>query len=109
MLTLIVSIFCLFFLLYQITLVASSTPPRYVLIDDITLDCGSATSGKSMDLNGRDWTGDFLSKYFPKKELNNLNSQICKAPVERIVTGAPYSTLRISYYQCLFLDPLKHH
>ena len=60
MLTPIVSIFCLFFLLYQITLVASSTPPRYVPIDDITLDCGSNTSGRSKDIYGRDWTGDFV-------------------------------------------------
>ena len=105
MLTPIVSIFCLFFLLYQITLVASSTPPRYVPDDDITLDCGSATSDKSMDLNGRDWTGDFQSKYFPK-ELDNLKSNISKATVERIVTKAPYSTARISYSQFTYVFPV---
>ncbi|KAF3966834.1 hypothetical protein CMV_009108 [Castanea mollissima] len=102
MLTPIVSIFCLFFLLYQITLVASSTPPRYVPIDDITLDCGSAN--EYIDLNGRVWTGDFLSKYFPKEELNNLKSNTSKAL--GIITRAPYSTARISYFQFTYVFPV---
>ena len=107
-LTPIVSIFCIFFLLYQITLVASSTPPRYVVPDDaiITLDCGSATADKSKDMYGRDWTGDFQSKFFPKEELNNLKSNTSKAPVEGTVTKAPYSTARISSSQFTYVFPV---
>uniref|UniRef100_A0A7N2RF97 Uncharacterized protein n=1 Tax=Quercus lobata TaxID=97700 RepID=A0A7N2RF97_QUELO len=91
MLTPIVSMFCLLFLLYQITLVASSTPPRYVPVDDITLDCGSATSGKSKGMDGRDWTGDFQSKFFPKEELNR-KSNTSRSPKEGII---PFTTARI--------------
>ncbi|KAF3954327.1 hypothetical protein CMV_020309 [Castanea mollissima] len=105
-LTPIVSIFCIFFLLYQITLVASSTPPRYVSDDAIiTLDCGSATD-KSKDMYERDWTGDFQSKFFPKEELNNLKSNTSKAPIEGTVTKAPYSTARISSSQFTYVFPV---
>uniref|UniRef100_A0A7N2N5U3 Protein kinase domain-containing protein n=1 Tax=Quercus lobata TaxID=97700 RepID=A0A7N2N5U3_QUELO len=102
-LTHIVSVFCLFFLLYHITL-ASSTPTRYVPVEDITLDCGSATSGKSKDMYGRDWTGDFQSKFFPKEELN-LKSNNSQAS-EGIATLAPYTTARISYSQFTYIFPV---
>ena len=85
----IVSISCLFFLLYQITLVASSTPPRYVPDDAIiTLDCGSTTSAISKGRDGRDWSGDFQSKFFPKDE-HNLKSNTSHAPKEGTITKAP--------------------
>ncbi|XP_030970939.1 receptor-like protein kinase FERONIA [Quercus lobata] len=105
MLTPIVFIVCIFFLLYQITLVASSTPPRDVPDDAITLDCDNANADKSKDMYGRDWTGDFQSKFFPKEE-NNLKSYTSKAPLERMVTRAPYSTARISYSQFTYVFPV---
>ncbi|XP_030967889.1 receptor-like protein kinase FERONIA [Quercus lobata] len=105
MLTPIVSIFCIFFLLYQITLVASSTPPRDVPDDAITLDCGSANADKPKDMYRRNWTGDFESKFFPKEE-NNLKSNTSRAPLGRIVTRPPYSTARISYSQFTYVFPV---
>ena len=103
----IVSISCLFFLLYQITLVASSTPPRYVPDDAIiTLDCGSATSAISKGRDGRDWSGDFQSKFFPKEELNNLKSNTSQAPKEGTDIKAPYTTARISYSQFTYVFPV---
>ncbi|XP_030948917.1 receptor-like protein kinase FERONIA [Quercus lobata] len=105
-LTPVVSIFCIFFLLYQITLVASSAPPPYVPDDAIiTLDCGSATADKSKDMYSRDWSGDFQSKFFPKEE-NNLKSSTSKAPVEGTVTKAPYTTARISSSQFTYVFPV---
>ena len=102
-----VAVFCLFFLLYHITLVPSSTPPCYVPVEDITLDSGRATAHKSKDKYGRDWTGDFQSKYFPK-ELNNLKSNTSQASNEGISTEAPYTSARISYSQFtyIFLVPI---
>nr|POF16646.1 hypothetical protein CFP56_69297 [Quercus suber] len=79
-LTPILSIFCLVFLFYHITL-ASFTAPRYVPVNDITLDCGVATSNISKDMDGRDWSGDFQSKFFPKDE-HNLKSNTSHAPKE---------------------------
>jgi hypothetical protein len=62
MLTPMVSIFCLFVLLYHIT-TASSTNPHCIAAFDIKLDCGSDRNSK--DLVGRNWTGDNL-KFFPR-------------------------------------------
>ena len=102
MLTPIVSMFCLLFLLYQITLIASSTPPRYVPVDDITMDCGTATSGKTKGMDGHDWTGDFKSQFFLKEELN-LQSHISRSPKEGII---PFTTARISYSQFTYVFPV---
>ena len=55
---------------------------------------------------GRDWTGDFQSKFFPQEELNNLKSNTSKAPVEGTVTKAPYSTARISFSQFTYVFPV---
>ena len=55
---------------------------------------------------GRDWTGDFRSKFFPQEELNNLKSNTSKAPVEGTVTKAPYSTARISFSQFTYVFPV---
>ena len=101
-----VAVFCLFFLLYHITLVPSSTPPRYVPVEDITLDCGSATSAISKGRDGRDWSGDFQSKFFPKEELNNLKSNTSQASNEGISTEAPYTSARISYSQFTYIFPV---
>ena len=102
MLTPIDSMLCLLFLLYQITL--SSTPPYYVPVDDITLDCGSATSTTSMDRYGRTWTGDFESKFFPKE--HNLKSNTSQSPKEGIINNAPFTTARISYSQFTYVFPV---
>nr|POF21821.1 putative receptor-like protein kinase [Quercus suber] len=103
-LTPILSIFCLVFLFYHITL-ASFTAPQYVPVDDITLDCGSATSNISKDMDGRDWSGDFQSKFFPKDE-HNLKSNTSHAPKEGTITKAPYTTAPIYYSQFTYVFPL---
>uniref|UniRef100_A0A2N9EE01 Protein kinase domain-containing protein n=1 Tax=Fagus sylvatica TaxID=28930 RepID=A0A2N9EE01_FAGSY len=93
MLTPIVSVLCLFVLLYPIT-AASSTNFSYIPVDDIKLSCGS--NGNSKGLDGRVWTGDDNSSFFPREE-DNLKSNISEPPKEVLVQGAPYTTTRISY------------
>ncbi|GMY19238.1 receptor-like protein kinase FERONIA [Fagus crenata] len=93
MLTPIVSVLCLFVLLYPIT-AASSTNFSYIPVDDIKLSCGS--NGNSKGLDGRVWTGDNNSSFFPREE-DNLKSDISEPPKEVLVQGAPYTTTRISY------------
>ena len=116
MLTPIVSMFCLLFFLYQIAPVASSTPYAYVPVDDITLDCGSATSCKSKGMDGHDWTGDFQSKFFSKEELNNFQYITSQVPKQGLINLAPFTSARISYslqspmarnsFSCTFTRPL---
>ena len=104
-LTPIISIFCIFFFIYHIIItVSSSTPPRYIAVEDITLDCGSETSGESEGMDGRYWSGDFQSKFFPKEE-HNLESVTIQTPIERTVI-APYTTARVSYSQFTYVFPL---
>ena len=100
-LTPIAFVFCLFFLLYQIT-VAFSTP-RYIAVDNITLTCGSL--GNSKGLDGRDWSGDINSKFFLPEE-NNLKSKGSKPPKEGFVQRAPYTTAPISYSQFTYVFPV---
>ena len=62
-----VAVFCLFFLLYHITLVASSTPPRNVPVEDITVAVPLQTSRRiSMGATG---LGTFSPSSFPEKNL----------------------------------------
>ena len=68
-LTPIVFVFCLFFLLYHIKIVASSTPPRYVPVEDITLNCGSATTTSRRICMGVTGLGIFNPSSFLKKNL----------------------------------------
>ncbi|KAL4615609.1 hypothetical protein ACB092_07G138800 [Castanea dentata] len=102
-LTPIISIF--FFIYHIIITVSSSTPPRYIAVEDITLDCGSETSGKSKGMDGRYWSGDFQSKFFPKEE-HNLKSVTSQTPEEFTDIKAPYTTARISYSQFTYVFPL---
>ena len=96
-----VSVFCLFVLLYPIT-AASSTNPPYIAVDDIKLDCGS--DGNSKGLDGCEWTGDINSKFFALEE-DNHKSNTSKMPEGRIIK-APYSTARISYSQFTYVFPV---
>ena len=101
MLTPMVSVFCLFFLLYHITAAFSTNPP-YIAVDDIKLDCGSDGNLKGSD--EREWRGD-NSKFFPREE-DNLKSNISEPPKGGTVMKAPYTTARISYSQFTYVFPV---
>ena len=102
MLTPMVSVFCLFFLLYHITAAFSTNPP-YIAVDDIKLDCGS--DGNSEGFDGWDWSGDINSKFFLPEE-HNLKSKSSKPPKGGTDIKAPYTTARISYYQFTYVFPV---
>ncbi|GMY12868.1 receptor-like protein kinase FERONIA [Fagus crenata] len=97
MLTPMVSVFCLFVLLYHIT-PAFSMNSTYTPVDDIKLDCGS-------DGNSKGWSGDINSKFFLPEE-HNLKSKSSKPPKGGTVIKAPYTTARISYYQFTYVFPV---
>ncbi|GMY39332.1 receptor-like protein kinase FERONIA [Fagus crenata] len=97
-----VSIFCLFVLLYHIT-AASSTNPRYNAVDNIKLDCGNDRNSSG---DGRKWAADNF-KFFPREE-DNLKSNISEPPEGGIVMKAPYTTARVSYSQFTYVFPVTH-
>jgi hypothetical protein len=85
MLTPMVSVFCLFVLLYHIT-AASSTNPSYIAVDDIKLDCGSDRKLEGFGWARLDWRQQL--KFFPREE-DNLKSNISEPPKEGIVQTSP--------------------
>uniref|UniRef100_A0A2N9IQI0 Protein kinase domain-containing protein n=1 Tax=Fagus sylvatica TaxID=28930 RepID=A0A2N9IQI0_FAGSY len=102
MLTPMVSVFCLFVLLYHITAAFSTNPP-YIAVDDIKLDCGGS-DGNLKESDEREWIGD-SPKYFPREE-DNLKSNISEPPKGGTELKAPYTTARISYYQFTYVFPV---
>uniref|UniRef100_A0A2N9F9B6 Protein kinase domain-containing protein n=1 Tax=Fagus sylvatica TaxID=28930 RepID=A0A2N9F9B6_FAGSY len=101
MLTPMVSVFCLFILLYHITTV-SSTNPRYIAVDNIKLNCGNDRNLIGSD--GRKWAADNF-KFFPQEE-DNLKSSISEPTEGGTVMKAPYTTARVSYSQFTYVFPV---
>ena len=92
-------ILCLFFLLYNLK-IATSTP-RYIPVDNITLNCGSSVNFKDMD--ERHWVGDMLSSKFAL--LPNHRSNISEAQGFSSVNAVPYQTARLSYSEFTYVFP----
>ena len=101
MLTPTISFFCIFFLLYHITV--DSSTPRYIAVDNILLDCGSSSKAKGRD--ERDWIGDIGSKFFPSEE-DNRKSNTSQVPKEGVLNKAPFTTARISYSEFTYVFPV---
>ena len=92
-------VLCLFFLLYNLK-IATSTP-RYIPVDNITLNCGSSVNLKDMD--ERHWVGDMLSSKFAL--LPNRRSNISEAQGFSSVDAVPYQTARLSYSEFTYVFP----
>ena len=93
-------VLCLFFLLYNLK-IATSTP-RYIPVDNITLNCGSSVNLKDMD--ERHWVGDMLSSKFAL--LPNHRSNISEAQGFSSVNAVPYQTARLSYSEFTYVFPV---
>ena len=93
-------VLCLFFLLYNLK-IATSTP-RYIPVDNITLNCGSSVNLKDMD--ERHWVGDMLSSKFAL--LPNHRSNISEAQGFSSVDAVPYQTARLSYSEFTYVFPV---
>ena len=92
-----------FFLFFLHITVDSLTPPRYIPVDNITLNCGSSRNSKGSD--GREWIGEIGSKFFPSEE-HNRKSNTSNVPEEGVVNMAPFTTARISYSQFTYIFPV---
>ncbi|KAJ9184198.1 hypothetical protein P3X46_007963 [Hevea brasiliensis] len=98
------SIFALLFLslLFHQTLLISGNSPS-LLIDNITLDCGSASEGHARD--GRIWTADANSTFLLLDPTNASKiSSAVKSPMN--VDAVPYITARLSRSEFTYVFPM---
>ncbi|KAG7986474.1 hypothetical protein I3843_03G082700 [Carya illinoinensis] len=84
--------------------IANSTP-RYIAVDNISLNCGSA--GNSTDMDKRMWIGDLEPSRFAPIEERNQKSITSKAQSQdSSVETVPYMTARLSYFQFTYVFPV---
>ncbi|KAJ9184200.1 hypothetical protein P3X46_007965 [Hevea brasiliensis] len=95
------SIFLFLSLLFHHTLLISGNSPS-LLIDNITLDCGSASEGHARD--GRIWTADANSTFLLLDPTNASKiSSTLKSPMNDAV---PYITARLSRFEFTYVFPV---
>ncbi|XP_041002588.1 receptor-like protein kinase FERONIA [Juglans microcarpa x Juglans regia] len=72
---------------------AQHSPPPYIAPDYILLNCGSSSTNSTAP-DGRNWEGDFHSKFYPHNIQTTSNAS---TPTEQIpsVAQVPYMTARI--------------
>jgi serine/threonine protein kinase len=93
------------FLHLLLTQAVTETQPPYAAIDYLLLDCGS--SSKSTSLDGRNWDGDFNSKFSPP---NIQTTSIASTPSQHddpSVTQVPYMTARIFNHKFTYSFPVS--
>ncbi|KAF2299295.1 hypothetical protein GH714_031368 [Hevea brasiliensis] len=97
------SIFALLFLslLFHHTLLISGNSPS-LLIDNITLDCGSASEGHARD--GRIWSADANSTFLLLDPTNA--SKISSAVKSPMNDAVPYITVRLSRFEFTYVFPV---
>ncbi|KAL1173643.1 hypothetical protein V6Z11_A05G426100 [Gossypium hirsutum] len=89
----------LLFLLQQILTCAQI----YIPADNIALDCGSSTSGNSVALDGRYWTGDNMS-WFAESGNQSVSASVQKH--NSSFHGVPYMTARMSKSEFTYMFPV---
>ncbi|XP_041002585.1 receptor-like protein kinase FERONIA [Juglans microcarpa x Juglans regia] len=93
----------LLFLLHHISIVNST--PRYIAVDNIVLNCGSA--GNSTDEDKRMWIGDMEpSKFAPIEEHNQKSNTSEAQNQDSYVENTLYMTARLSYSQFTYVFPV---
>ncbi|XP_017974756.1 PREDICTED: receptor-like protein kinase FERONIA [Theobroma cacao] len=85
--------------------VTGSSPPPYIPIENITIDCGSPNDNTALD--GRSWTRDNTPKFSPIESQNN-QSVYSEAPQQPPsgVGQVPFITARVSKAEFIYVFPL---
>ena len=89
------TLYLTFLLLHLSNTLAINSPSPYKPVDNIILNCGS--SDNSTALNGRTWTGDVNSKFFPQ-ELSQNQASLATNSLKQSSSASqvPYTTTRLS-------------
>ena len=94
------------FLLHHMsnTLANDSSSP-YIPVDCIILKCGSSDNSTALD--GRTWTGDVNSKFFPQ-ELSQNQASLATNSVKQSSSASqvPYTTARLSVSPFTYIFPI---
>ncbi|XP_059451316.1 receptor-like protein kinase FERONIA [Corylus avellana] len=92
------------FLHLLLTQAVTKTPPPYAATDYFLLNCGSSSNSTSLD--GRNWEGDFNSKFTPP---NVQTTSIASTPSQHYpsVTQPPYTTARIFHKKFTYSFPVS--
>ena len=86
------------------TLASDSSSP-YIPVDCIILKCGSSDNSTALD--GRTWTGDVNSKFFPQ-ELSQNQASLATNSVKQssFASQVPYTTARLSVSPFTYIFPI---
>ncbi|KAK4588309.1 hypothetical protein RGQ29_019336 [Quercus rubra] len=99
------TLYLAFLLLHLSNTLAIHSPSPYKPVDNIILNCGS--SDNSTELNGRTWTGDVNSKFFPQ-DLSQNQASLATNSVKESSSAwqVPYTTARLSVSPFTYIFPL---
>ena len=94
-----------FLLLHLSNTLAINSPSPYKPVDNIILNCRSSDNLTALD--GRFWTGDVNSKFFPQ-ELSQNKASLATNSVKQSSSAwqAPYTTTRLSVSPFTYIFPL---
>nr|POE82855.1 receptor-like protein kinase feronia [Quercus suber] len=99
------TLYLAFLLLHLSNTLAINSPSPYKPVDNIILNCGSSDNSTALD--GRTWTGDVNSKFFPQ-ELSQNQASLATNSVKQSSSAwqVPYTTARLSVSPFTYLFPL---
>ncbi|XP_050270498.1 receptor-like protein kinase FERONIA [Quercus robur] len=94
------------FLLHHLanTVDGGDSPSPYIPVDNIILNCGSSDNSTALD--GRTWTGDVNSKFFPQ-DLAQNQASLAKDSLKQSSSASqvPYTTARLSDSAFTYIFP----
>ncbi|KAK8995478.1 hypothetical protein V6N11_075751 [Hibiscus sabdariffa] len=95
---------CLFFFQYlAVPVTGDVNVTSYIPIENITIDCGSSTDGRSLD--DRAWVGDVEGMFSPIDQ-NKSSAVSVESQPPSSVDKIPYHTARLSYSEFTYSIPL---
>ncbi|XP_030964887.1 receptor-like protein kinase FERONIA [Quercus lobata] len=99
------TLYLAFLLLHLSNTLAINSPSPYKLVDNIILNCGSSDNSTALD--GRTWTGDVNSKFFPQ-ELSQNQASLATNSLKQSSSASqvPYTTARLSVSPFTYIFPI---
>ncbi|KAL4652815.1 hypothetical protein ACB092_01G258800 [Castanea dentata] len=100
------TLYLAFLLLHLSNTFAINSPSPYKPVDNIILNCGSSDNLTALD--GRTWTGDVNSKFFPQ-ELSQNQASLATNSLKQSSSAfsqVPYTTARLSVSPFTYIFPI---
>nr|POF20100.1 receptor-like protein kinase feronia [Quercus suber] len=99
------TLYLAFLLLHLSNTLAINSPSPYKSVNNIILNCGSSDNSTALD--GRTWTGDVNSKFFPQ-ELSQNQASLATNSLKQSLSASqvPYTTARLSVSPFTYIFPI---